>query len=128
MSLDVVLYKFSEYPLAIDTDISGLEHVPLGTVAEVRDLISTQLPDTEWEAYWTGYCLGKNYRFEFFVGSFDSDEDDLIDHLDVTVYGQLGEAAINALLMLAIPNQWTIQEVVDGKFILPEMFDSTPSG
>jgi hypothetical protein len=73
------LYKFAEQPLGVDTDISGLERVLLGTVAEVRDLVTKQMPEVEWEAFYTGNYQGDNFRLDFFVGNYDSDEEDVID-------------------------------------------------
>ncbi|MET0064642.1 MAG: hypothetical protein ABW176_20315 [Candidatus Thiodiazotropha endolucinida] len=119
MSLNFVIYKFSDYPLTTDADTRDMERLPLGTVAEVRDLISNQLSETEWEAYWTGYYLGKESRLEFFVGSYDSEEENLIHQLDITVYGA-GDDAMDLLLKLAHPYQWTIQEISEGRLILPK--------
>jgi hypothetical protein len=34
--------------LGVDTDISGLERVLLGTVAEVRDLVTKQMPEGQF--------------------------------------------------------------------------------
>jgi hypothetical protein len=119
MSWDVTLYKFAECHLTIDSDISSLERLPLGSVAEVRNLISKQLSEVEWEAYYTGYCLGEDYRLDFFVGSHDSDEEDVIDHLDISIHGIFDDAAIDVLLRLAMPYGWTIQEMMEGCLILP---------
>lgn len=118
MSWDVTAYRFADYPLQHDTDTRDLERLPLGTVAEVRDKISRQLPDTEWEANWTGYYPGEGFRLEFFVGSFDSEDDDVIDNLDFSVYGEIDEV-ISILLALAKPYQWTLQELSEGQLILP---------
>lgn len=109
MSWDVTLYKFSEYPLSADADTSSMERLELGTVAEVRDLISKQLPETEWEAFWTGYCLGNGFRLEFFVGSYNSNEDDVVDKVEVAVYGSV-DLAVQELIKLSHPYQWTIQD------------------
>jgi hypothetical protein len=118
MSWDVTLYRFDKHPITIDTDISGLERKPLGTVAQVRDLISKQLPEVEWESFYTGYYLGDNYRLDFFVGSFESDEDDVIDHLAISIHGLYSDEAIDTLLRLATPYGWTIQEMMEGQLIL----------
>ncbi|MCG7989736.1 MAG: hypothetical protein JAY64_08600 [Candidatus Thiodiazotropha weberae] len=118
MSLDFVIYKFPDYPLTADVDIRDKEQLPLGTVAEVRDLISAQLPETEWESYWTGYYLGKESRLDFYVGSYDSDEEDLLNHLDIVVHGG-GEDMFDLLFKVAHPYHWTIQEMSEGQLILP---------
>jgi hypothetical protein len=119
MSWDLTLYKFAEHPFAKDIDIGELERLSLGSVAEVRDLISKQLPEVEWEAYYTGYFLGEDYRLDFFLGSYDSDEEDVIDHLDISIHGLFSDAVIDVLLRLATPFGWTIQEMMEGQFILP---------
>lgn len=120
MSWDVVMYRFNDYPLKPDADVEGLERLPLGKVAEVRDLVSAQLPDTEWDSYYTGYLIGDGFRLDFYVGSHDSEEDDTIDHLDITLHGNPSEAAIDTLLLLADPNRWTTQEMTNGMLILPD--------
>ena len=55
MSLDFTMHRFADFPLHPDTDVARLERLPLGTVAEVRDLISGQLPGFEWESFYTGF-------------------------------------------------------------------------
>lgn len=119
MSRDVVMYRFNDYPLKPDADLERLERLPLGKVAEVRDLVSSQLPDTEWESYYTGYFIGDGFRLDFYVGGHDSEEEDRVFHLDITLHGNPSEAAIDTLLQLAHPNRWTTQEMVDGMLILP---------
>jgi hypothetical protein len=119
MSLDFTLYRFADYPLHPDTDVGSLERLPLGTVAEVRGLISVQLPGVEWESFYTGYLDGDGFRLDFFVGSYTGDDDDTIDHLDIAVHGHSIDSAIDALLQLAGPNQWAIQESMEGQLILP---------
>jgi hypothetical protein len=118
MSWDIVIYKFSDYPLTPDADTRNLEKLPLGTVSEVRNLISAQLPETEWESYWEGYIRAKDSRLEFFVGSFNSDEEDLIHNLDIVVYG-FDDEVFDVLFKLTQPYRWTIQDLSEGRVILP---------
>ena len=119
MSLDFTMYRFADYPVHPDTDVVSLERLPLGTVADVRDLISVQLRDVEWESFCTGYLNGDGFRLDFFVGSHTGDDDDTIDDLEISVHGHAIDSAINALLQLAGPNRWTIQESIEGQLILP---------
>jgi hypothetical protein len=120
MSWDVILYKFRDYPISADTKISALKRLSLGKVAEVRDIITRHLPETEWEAHWTGYYLGESFRFEFFVGNMDSGDNDEIYTLGISVYGTVDGSVLDTLLHLAHPIQWTIQEMTVGELILPD--------
>lgn len=119
MSWDVTLYKFSEYPLSANAETNNMERLPLGTVADVREMISKQLPETEWEAFWTGHYTNNGFRLEFFVGTYKSDEDDVIDKVDVVVYGTT-DIAVEALLRLSHPYQWSIQDLTEGVLIIPQ--------
>lgn len=119
MSWDVSAYRFAEPPMHENADIGALECLALGRVAEVREMISNVLSDTEWEAYWTGFCPGEDCRLEFFVGDYKSDDDDLIDHLQIAVYGD-SSAAIPLMLRLAERYRWTLQEHMDGLLILAD--------
>lgn len=121
MSWDVTLYKFNEYPLPAGTDISNMEKLEFGTVAKVRDLISKQLPETVWEAFWTGYYIGNGFRLEFFIGSYKSDENDVIAKIEVVVYGAI-DLAIQQLLRLSHPYRWSIQDLDSGALIGSELY------
>jgi hypothetical protein len=120
MSWDVSIYKLSEHTLYSNGTVNDQDRIPLGTVAQVRDLITKRLPEMVWESYYTGYCLGEDYRFDFFVGDYDSEDDAIIDHLDVCVHGLFSDAASDTLLRLTVPYGWTIQEMMEGRLILPE--------
>jgi hypothetical protein len=119
MSWDVTFYKFAEDPVPNYADLNKLQALPLGSVAEVRDKISEQIPEAVWDNYWSGFFLGEDYRFDFFVGDVDCEDEDVLTSFHICIHGTLGDPATGVLMKLAKPYGWTIQDLVDGHLIQP---------
>lgn len=119
MSWDLYLHKYKTYPEI--TPPKPENKIPLGSVRDVRDAISQQIP-VEWSEHFWGAHQSEEAVLEFDVGSMDFDLNEIIDTATIQVRGGTNPLAI--ILEICKSNHWALFDTATGKY-LDQTFAST---
>ena len=114
MSWDIYIIKFDGEPSSEALEAEGFKPLPMGTAEDVRECISSQWPQTDWDDPEWGSYEADGYSIEFNLGS------GIIDGLMLHIRGSGNP--IPSVVRLCQQNSWT---AIDGDTFLDEVSDKS---
>ncbi len=115
MSWDIFAFKVKDYPP--QSEVKPEDRIPLGTMVQVREQVERHL-EVEWGGHFWCYYYGEGFTLEINIGSWDSEDDEVIDSVSIEVRG--GGDPIPTLLQLAAANRWALLDLATGQLIDPQ--------
>lgn len=111
------LFAFKARPLPPGVKPKQEDHLPLGTVEEVRRAVEKGNIETDWSGSFWCYHDGDGFRIDFNIGSWNSEDDDILYHVGIEVRG--GGNPLPTLKQVAEEHGWLLEDLATGQILDP---------